>query len=923
MVPGHCSSVRIVLSLHVAGPKGRTRGRRMAQASDGWYLDGTSMTLIREGIKALASVCDGARTDDSAGFNGADAEFGHKLAALPNAWWTPARYYAAWKMLAKYRVQLGKLGVTYADIQPVADPKSMTAPIRGMEAPYKLLELDMGPMVHDYHEMAERNPGGPEISYLQGRGISSHALPVHPSTPANPFGVDVTNHEDHVRTILEGPVEAVAAGIRALGKPVMRARDILGPGGVIAGKLTGYEARDSQLELADIIETAMDAGANAVTEAGTGTGKSLAYLVPAILMSYREPADKGPKLRTIVSTGDKALQEQIWRKDIPFLHDVMPRPFRAALLKGRSNYLCLYRLRITEKGEESPELDLFEDEPAGEPLAHLVDVMEWSKSTATGDLEELPFSVTGALREAVAIDSEGCLGQRCPAFKSCWAERAKAKAKDADLIIVNHALLLRDLALRVSSGGAVGVLPESDIVIIDEAHHLEDVATDSFGIELSESGWSKLAREWKRLTIEHEGVPAKDETDENTIMARQYVAIIEAVGTSLGGYFDIVGERMREQSKTQDLLGDDYPLVARGLTILMDTATSMAEATPYWLKDPAERERWGKLAGRLSEYGGNFITCVSTPPAAGLVVRYAEAAGSGRFARIVLHVKPIDVSDILRDGLFDSKDFRSIIATSATIATSGADPFHFWRSRVGANGERETMTVQVDSPFDYQHHALLYLPNDGRAFDPTQSRQDGSVEYLDRLAGEYERLILSSDGRAFALFTSFRTLNEVYRRLSPRLSRYLVLRQGDMPRPELVRQFREHGQAVLFGVKSFWEGVDVQGPALSLVIIDKLPFATPDDPIWEARKNAITERARLRGVRDWNWAWFNELAIPNAIIALKQGFGRLIRTKTDRGVVAILDGRLSTKGYGPTIIRALPPATQTRSHEAVRAFYGQ
>lgn len=837
----------------------------------GWSLDDWSKDLIIEAIRRLSDVCDGATSTDARGFNGADARFGKSLAELRTNQWTAGRYYAAWKMLGKYALQLQGMGIDYFYITAVADPMKQAAP----HAVAEVLEVDAGPFTaDDFHRMD---------TLLSGN------LP-----PVNVSGV------------LTSPA-------------AFTSRTILGPGGHIASKLPGYEHRPEQLDLAELIERAMDEQRNAITEAGTGTGKSMAYLVPAITASYADPnGEGGSKLRTIISTADKALQGQIWQKDIPFLQSVMPKPFKAALLKGRSNYLCLYQLeQTTTEAEQGEMFEEFEAEPTGPALEQLPEVLAWATTTETGDLEELPFLVSGRLRQAVAIDSEGCLSNKCPFFKRCWAERAKNIAKDADVIIVNHALLLRDLSLRLGSGGAVAVLPDADYVVIDEAHHIEEIATDAFGKEATIGMWARIAAEWKRLTTGHHEIAGRlDEVDEEVTEAKRYAALIETFGPNVAEIFDTIADRMAaaKPPATVQLLGDERPMCGATFEALGGVAFKMGEVTPYWLKDEADRVRWGKLAGRIMEFSGVMLSAL-TPAEHGTVVRYAEASGTGRFKRTTLYVKPIDVSEVLRDGLFECGSFRAVIATSATIATEGVDPFAFWRSRVGCDSDTD-LTLQVGSPFDYPHHSLLYLPQDGRAFDPTQSRQDGSLDYLNRLADEYERLILESDGRAFALFTSNRTLNEVYMRLSPRLSKYLVLRQGDMPRGELVRQFKEHGQAVLFGVKSFWEGVDVQGAALSLVIIDKLPFAPPDDPIWSARKDAITAKTGD------SWAWFHLLAIPNTIIQLKQGFGRLIRTKDDRGVVAILDGRLSTKQYGPRVIRALPPATVTRSHEAVRAFYG-
>lgn len=909
----------------------------MAKMPDGWTLAAEHKDAIRACIKALADVCDGARSDDGAGFTGYDSEFGHKLAQLPAPYWTMPRYFAAYNLLAKYRVQLGKLGHDYTAItpgvlerRPIESAVTESLVIDVDHVPFtgdnreKLLEVvgynpqeDSAiqvwqlPPTRDYFTITEHNPGGPEVSY-------------YPINRTLPETVDtIANHDGTSYTPPTAP-EVAARYEPKPEAPEFHAANILGPGGAIAAKLPGYEHRPEQLELAELIERAMLGETNAVTEAGTGTGKSLAYLVPAINMSYRKPytvtredgRTETRGYRTIVSTADKSLQAQLWGKDIPFLHSVMPKPFRAALLKGRGNYLCLYNLgKIKEEEVQATLPGDFEEVTAGETLTELPGVMAWADQTTTGDFEELPFMVAGRLRQAIAMDSEGCLSTRCPSYKTCWAERAKKIAGEADVVIVNHALLLRDLALRASSGGAVSVLPDSDYIVIDEAHHIEAIATDSFGREATETQWYRLASEWKRLTVGSPEIAGRlDEVSEEVTEAKRYGQIIETLGPNISEVFAQIVARLERAGKTQETLGDERPLIGATFEALGTIARKMGELAPYWLKDPVDREKWLKLSERLGDFAGAMQAAL-TEDIDSKTVRYAELSGSGRSKHATLYVKPIDVSEILRDALFESDGFRAVVATSATIATEGARPFGYWVDRVGAG---DPLTLQVGSPFDYGQHALLYLPADGKGFDPTQSRQDGSVEYLDRLAAEYERLILASSGRAFALFTSFRTLNEVHRRLSMRLSRsYLVLKQGDVPRPELVRRFKEDGNAVLFGVKSFWEGVDVQGEALSLVIIDKLPFTPPDDPVWKARCDALTRKTGDR------MAWFNALALPNTIIALKQGFGRLIRTKDDRGVVAILDGRLSTKPYGTRVIRALPPATPTHSQDAVRAFFGQ
>ncbi len=668
------------------------------------------------------------------------------------------------------------------------------------------------------------------------------------------------------------------------------ARRILGPDGILAERLPNYESRTQQLRMTDLIEEVFDSEENAVIEAPTGTGKSLAYLVPAILAAADLPpeydAEGNPHRRkTVISTADKSLQEQLWRKDVPFLQGALDRSFTVALLKGRSNYLCEAALY---EAQHDPHLSGvgFRDPATSERWGEF---LTWTEQTKTGDLEELKFTVSADLRQAVTVDSEGCTGSHCDFYGTCWVERAKRQAKAADIVIVNHALLMIDIALRLSSQGAACVLPEADYIVLDEGHAIPEIARNAFGCELTLNGWRRIAREWGKYS----SGPHPDTT------------------SAIEVFFDNIEERFDKDS--QLLLGDERYLLEETVADLLRDVSFQIENPPVSLTSSAERARWKKLMERIGRYARNLRWAITPPEDEGRIVRYAERSGIGRFQRVVVHVKPIDVSDLLRENLFESESYRSVVSTSATLATEGRSPFAFWKDQVGAWAARERT---VKSPFDFTRQGLLYLPPKDRALDPTQGFGENAADYLHDLANECLELVTASRGRAFLLFTSNRVLAEVYQRLVSKLpADYLILRQGDQPRPELVRQFREHGNAVLFGVKSFWQGVDISGAALSLVVIDKLPFIPPGDPIWDARRDAIIRQTGQE------WAWFGQLAIPNAIIELKQGLGRLIRSRTDRGVVALLDSRLVSKKYGPQILRALPPFPQTDSLDDVRRFF--
>ncbi|MHB1131679.1 MAG: ATP-dependent DNA helicase [Chloroflexota bacterium] len=643
-------------------------------------------------------------------------------------------------------------------------------------------------------------------------------------------------------------------------------RDVLGPGGVVAQSLPGYEAREPQLLMAEAVAAAIDSGQHCLVEAGTGTGKSLAYLVPAIYAGKK----------TVVSTAVKSLQEQLWRKDVPFLHAVLPRPFSAALLKGRGNYLCLQRW-----DEEVGEQEMF-----GASYEY-AEVKGWLETTESGDLEELPFSLSPELHGKVTATSDQCLGRQCPSFGSCYYEAAHARAELADLIIVNHTLLTLDCAIRQNSDGFAKVIPDRALVIVDEAHRLEEAATKAFETEISAVAIARLLHD-KQVTAAG-------------LDPRRLAEVQDAAEA----FFETLARQNASQSFALGEPPRALQLQAEALALrLMDVKRELERRNPFAAAGGPQVEAFARFVGRVEEYArtvGNVLF-----PLEGQICYVVKDVSRRGKTIVYLRKCPICVAESLKAALWEE---WPVVATSATLATGKG--FDFFKSRCGCDEARELV---VDSPFDYRRHALIYLPPAGALFDPTRYYQTGSLEYFDRLGEQIEQLLLASDGRAFCLFTSRKALEEIYGRLADRL-RWLVLKQGDAPRPELLRQFKDDGHAVLFGLKSFWEGIDVQGEALSLVVIDKLPFNAPDDPIYQARCDEITKRTGDQ------WAWFRGLALPSAIITYKQGFGRLIRTRTDFGVVALLDGRITTKNYGTSVLRSLPPAAQTRSLEAVKMFF--
>lgn len=710
-------------------------------------------------------------------------------------------------------------------------------------------------------------------------------------------GVDVLHLTDLV------PSDSLAGTPEPPTLPALTPEQIIGPGGLVAGKMPGYEARASQLLMADAAMTAIRDDHHATIEAPTGVGKSLGYL-SAIAASGQ---------RAIVSTADKSLQDQVAGKDIPFLQSVLPNPFTAAKLKGRSNYLCLARL------EDVADLNSWDVYGGKEGVAAFPRVQEWAKTTDTGDLEELPFSVPPDLQRQLTVTSEECLGQRCPLYDECFVERAKARAKVADVVVVNHALLLRDASLRAMTQGHNHILPEASVCVIDEAHRLEEVAADSLGVEVTIWRWRRAKERFEQLTIY-----ATEFDPDWAAQAARMVAPAHAIGDLLEQAIAGIEDRMlRQQIGTQRL--QEEPLLAGAAHLLRSFSQQFSAAPPPWLTSIPNPRKALKRCGEWRALGRSItrlaedLTAISAGDDAN-VLRYAELVGVAGRQHVKLLAKFIDVAPLLRRLLYtptvqedeetgETKiiGYASVIHTSATLTTG--DGFTSWRRRIGLDNADE---LAVPSPFDYPRQGLLYLPQDGAAFDPSQDfKSGGSGPYFGRLCTEIESLVRASSGRAFLLFASGKMMRRVYDEIAHRLP-YTTLVQGEMPRAELVRRFKESGHAVLFGLKSFWEGVDVVGEALSLVVIDKLPFGMPDDPLWSARCDAITRRGG---------SWFGELALPQATIALKQATGRLIRTRTDKGVVAVLDGRLSTKAYGQQIIKALPPFACTHSLPAVQAFF--
>jgi len=646
---------------------------------------------------------------------------------------------------------------------------------------------------------------------------------------------------------------------------------VIGPDGALARALPAFEVRDSQRAMAGAVADAIADGGVLLAEAGTGTGKTIAYLVPAILSGQR----------VLVSTGTKNLQEQLIDKDVPLLRQALGVPFRATCMKGRGNYLCLHRFDQVR----------LEDRPRDDHTRIALTLIEdWSTKTETGDraeLEELPDDLP--VWPSIAATTENCLGSDCPRYTDCFVTRMRQRAADSDVVIVNHHLLCADAQVRRHSFGEV--IPECQVAIIDEAHQLEDVATQYFGVAVSNFRLDTLVTDAGAVSAPPGSVSDTDRqryvlaVERTSVATRAFMLELQAkrpgVRQRAEGTTGLFDERLRV---TGDTLAD---AVGESGLALLEALTQLEEAVALLRDVPEEIRAVGRRAAEARDDLRFLLRAESDD-----YVYFLEIRGRG----IYLRAAPIDVSHIIRDVLLDR--MATVVLTSATLSVGGS--FGYVRARLGVG---EATEVRVPSEFDYRTQALLYLPR--RMPDPR------SREYQAAVAQEAEALLRASEGRAFLLFTSYSSLRETHARLADVLP-YPMLVQGTAPRGVLVEQFRQTPNAVLFGTASFWQGVDVVGEALSLVVIDKLPFASPADPVTAARIEALN----ARGVDA-----FAAYQVPLAILTLLQGVGRLIRHRQDRGVLSILDPRLQSMGYGRRFLASLPPAPITRRVEDVARFF--
>jgi ATP-dependent DNA helicase DinG len=630
---------------------------------------------------------------------------------------------------------------------------------------------------------------------------------------------------------------------------------IFGPGGFLERSMIGgYEHRPAQLQMAEAVHDAFAKHHHTVVEAGTGTGKTLAYLLPAICSGRR----------VVISTATKSLQEQLYQKDVPFLQKHFAPNLKVAVMKGRSNFLCLSKMHALAdqpmlKGME--EVDAFRQ------------IRDWSKLTETGDRAELTFLPDDSeLWSRIDARRDTCTGKKCPEFENCFLTQMQNRAKEADLIIVNHHLFFADLALKQDDFGSI--LPEYSAVVFDEAHEMEDVASDYFGQQISNYRFEELARDADhamRLT----------KTGSPTLLRRT-----QRIREKSRAFFDSFPPRDGRFPFTRQEREAFLEQNREGYDALLNACKGMETEFAALTQKPEELTR---IARRSFEIRQEFSFLFESNEKN--YVYWFERRNKGVF----LAATPIDISQILREKLFET--FDTVILTSATLTVAGR--FEFIRQRLGLDHAKE---CALPPEFDFQQQALLYLP---------QKMPDvRDAGFPGKAADEIVQLLELSQGRAFCLFTSYSQMNDLFERVRTRVEFPLML-QGTAPRSVLLERFKNTPNAVLFATASFWQGVDVPGEQLSCVIVDRLPFAVPSDPIVAARVRALQDEGRNP---------FNEFQVPEAVLALKQGFGRLIRAKTDRGVLALLDTRIQRMPYGKIFLESLPRYRRTNDLEDVSRF---
>jgi ATP-dependent DNA helicase DinG len=649
--------------------------------------------------------------------------------------------------------------------------------------------------------------------------------------------------------------------------------EFFAPGGILARSSLPYEYRPGQLEMAKAVERALGERRHLIVEAGTGTGKTLAYLLPALRTGQR----------VIISTGTKALQDQLYFRDVPFLETLVGE-LRVCYMKGRANYLCRHKLSALRN---QPILSGLEE------IDQYRQISEWEQTSESGDRAELSgMPESSALWQKLDARTEACLGSTCPDYRRCFITEMRRKALESDIIIVNHHLFFADLAVKREAAGApdAGILPEAAAVVFDEAHELEEVASSYFGLSVSNIRFEELARDTDVLLRGKEGAESLPAiTQQLRDRARMFFAGLPMSGdgrqpfagreefleTEGDLYLAVRATLQRLETEMDGMKADEAPGLRKRVTRLRSELEFLLESSAsnmvYWM------ER--RISGATDRSSGR------------------PGAFRAQSRTTFLQATPIDVSELLFELVFDQ--IPTVVLTSATLTVQGG--FEHIRKRLGLSEARELV---VPSHFKYGEQALLYLPPEMP--DPREP------EFPEAAARCIQRVLEITQGRAFCLFTSYAQMRDLYERLLPVLD-FPILLHGTAPRKALLEEFRATPNAVLFGTSSFWQGVDVQGEALSCVIIDRLPFAVPSDPVVSARMKAIEENGGKP---------FFDYQVPTAVLTLKQGFGRLIRSLEDRGVLVLLDPRVRTKRYGQTFLASLPPYRMTATITDVEEFFG-
>lgn len=632
----------------------------------------------------------------------------------------------------------------------------------------------------------------------------------------------------------------------------MQIADLLGLAGPLA-RQPGFAPRLQQQQMAVVVDAILQEGGTLIVEAGTGTGKTYAYLVPALRSGGR----------VIISTGTRHLQDQLYHRDLPVVRQALSSRVKIALLKGRGNYLCRYRLRLTVQEGRLPSLD---------QVAELQRVHAWASRTRHGDIAEVTdVRENSSIWLHVTSTVDNCLGADCPDFTDCFFAKARREAQSAELLVINHHLFFADMAIRET--GFAELLPGAEAIIFDEAHLLPDIAGFFFGKSLSHWQLLELARD----TIVEQARDAPDFPD-----LRTRAAALEPAAAILR---EALGPTDR-RAQWQEVMAQPPVLDA-----VLDLITAL-EALKRALQEAAQRGKGLESCCRRCEDFVQRLFLLGGPNSVPEQVRWFETRGRG----FILTATPLDIAPTFQERM--AAQPGAWIFTSATLAVGQS--FEHFAARLGL---ADYAALRLDSPFDFAHNALLY--------HPPGLPEPAAAHYTTALLEAVLPVLAASRGRAFLLFTSYRALREAAEWLAERLP-YPLLVQGALPKAALLQQFRELGNAVLLGTASFWEGVDVRGEALSCVIIDRLPFAAPNDPVLQARIEALRQRGENP---------FMSYQLPQAVIALKQGAGRLIRDVADRGVLVLGDPRLLSKSYGQAFLDSLPPMPRTRHLERVQAFF--